>query len=139
MWKICILAIYLIILSIYDFKEKQVPVVALYLGGAVIVLLTVPGLVTGGVAWRRIFGLVPGAFLLLMAVVTRKVGVADGIVLLYIGALLGYQKSVLLFGISLMLFSGVSIILLFLHKVKGHTRLPYLPFLTVALIIQQVI
>lgn len=139
MCKICILAIYLIILSVYDFKEKQVPVVALYLGGAVILLLTVSGLLTGNIVWRQLFGLIPGAFLLLMAAVTRKVGVADGVVLLFIGAILGYQRSMLLFGISLMLFSGISIILLFLHKVKGCTRLPYLPFLTVAFIIQQII
>lgn len=112
---------------------------ALFVGGGGIMLLTVAELFMGKTTWHQMFGMIPGVFLILVAVITGKVGLADGVVLSVIGVIVGYQAIMLLFCISLMLFSFVSIALLLLHKVKGQTRLPYIPFLTVALVVQQII
>lgn len=138
-WKTGILSLYLIILSYFDCKEKQVPIVALYVGGGGIMLLTLMELFAEKSTWQQLLGIIPGIFLIVVAAITKKVGLADGVALSMVGMVIGYTAIMLLFCVSLLLFSIISIALLFLHKVKGHTRLPYIPFLTVALIIQQVI
>lgn len=139
MWKIGLLLLYLLILSRYDYREKQVPVVLLYVGIGAAVLLLVWEIFSGRIVWTRLLGILPGILLLLTAVLTRQVGLADGIVLSIVGVVLGYQAVMLLFCISLMLFCVVTILLLFFRKVNGRAVLPYLPFLTVAVVIQQVI
>lgn len=139
MWKIGLLLLYLLILSRYDYREKQVPVVLLYVGIGAAVLLLVWEIFSGQIVWTRLLGILPGILLLLTAVLTRQVGLADGIVLSIVGVVLGYQAVMLLFCISLMLFCVVTILLLFFRKVNGRAVLPYLPFLTVAVAIQQVI
>lgn len=139
MWKICLLVLYLIILSIYDCKEKQVPVMLLYIGVVAVALISVIELCTGRIVWYQMLGIIPGGFLVLVSIITQKAGLADGIVLGILGVVLGYKAIMLLFCISLIIISFVSILLLLLHKVTGKTRLPYLPFVTAALVIQQMI
>lgn len=136
--EIFILLFYLVILSIYDCREKQVPRVLLFIGVVVTVISLLATVIDGQQLLYRILGLLPGQFLLLVAFATKKAGYADGIVLSVIGMILGYQKAVFLFCISLLLMSLVAVLLLFLHKVNGRTRLPYLPFLTVTYVIQQI-
>ena len=67
----------------------------------------------------------------------QVIDTVDGAVLVVAGAVLGYQRAVLLFCISLMLTAFVSAVLLLLHKVSGKTRIPYLPFMTTAFLIQK--
>lgn len=136
--EIYILLFYLVILSVYDCREKQVPGVLLFIGVVVAVISLLIVVIDGQQVWYRILGLLPGLFLLLVAFVTKKAGYADGIVLAVMGMVLGYQKTMILFCISLLLISVISVLLLFLHKVNGRTRLPYLPFLTVTYVIQQI-
>lgn len=136
--EIYILLFYLVILSVYDCREKQVPGVLLFIGVVVAVISLLIVVIDGQQIWYRILGLLPGLFLLLVAFVTKKAGYADGIVLAVTGMVLGYQKTMILFCISLLLISVISVLLLFLHKVNGRTRLPYLPFLTVTYVIQQI-
>ena len=125
MWKIGLLLLYLLILSRYDYREKQVPVVLLYVGIGAAVLLLVWEIFSGQIVWMRLLGILPGILLLLTAVLTRQVGLADGIVLSIVGVVLGYQAVMLLFCISLMLFCVVTILLLFFRKVNGRAVLPY--------------
>ena len=74
----------------------------------------------------------PGGLLLVTAYVTKKAGYGDGIVLLLLGMALGGDKSLLIFGLSLLLISVWSLILLVFHKAGRNTKIPYLPFLTAA-------
>ena len=130
------LLLYLSILSIYDCREKKVPTVLLYLGIAVAVFLSAAEGITERQIVYQFIGWLPGIFLILAAFATKKAGYADGIVLGIAGAVLGYQRAVILFCVSLLLLSVVSVLLLFLHKVSGKTRIPYLPFLTTAFLMQ---
>lgn len=138
MWKIVFLFLYLLILSVYDYKEKQVPLVLLYVGMAIVTCVSVIDLVKGTTTWVQLLGILPGIILILVAFVTGKAGVADGIVLSIAGAILGHRESWLLFTISLMLILVSSVFLLLLRKINMKARIPYLPFLTVALLLQQV-
>ena len=139
MWKVCLLLFYLLILSRYDYREKRVPAVLLYVGLVAAVLLLAGEMFSGQMTWGYLGGILPGIFLLLVAVITRKAGMADGIVLSIVGVVLGYQDTMLLFCISLLLFCVVAIILLLFRKINSKETIPYLPFLTVAVAIQQVI
>ena len=148
MWKTGILLVYLLILSIFDCRERKVPI-ALLLGGVLGLCLlifvemgcgTVLGEELGRLslrdAWREwLLGALPGVFLVLVAVLTRKAGVADGVVLMEIGICLGYRITLLLLCISLMLMSLLCVPLLLMRRVKRKTELPYLPFLTGALLL----
>ncbi|MBE5884766.1 MAG: hypothetical protein E7291_10240 [Lachnospiraceae bacterium] len=139
MWKVGLLVLYLLILSIYDCREKQVPTASLYAGIVAAVTIFLVELLAGQIALSQILGILPGTLLVCVAAVTRKAGMADGIVLAIMGIALGYQSAMLLLCISLMLFSVTSVLLMFARKVKMKTQIPYLPFLTVALLIQQII
>lgn len=85
-----------------------------------------------------VWGLVPGALLLLMAVVTKKAGVADGIVLLLLSLPLDYRECIVSFVLSFLFMSLVSLLLLVLGKLKGNSKLPYLPFLLAGYIVQMI-
>lgn len=132
-----VLLCYLIILSLYDCREKRVPFVLVCMGIAVAGILSIVKGSNDGQLWHQVMGWLPGIFLILVAFATKKVGYADGCVLVVVGAVLGYQRAVLLFCISLMLTALVSAALLLLHKVSGKTRIPYLPFMTTAFLIQK--
>lgn len=139
MWKIGLLIFYLLILCVYDGKHKQVPVILLYIGVGMVTVLSVIELLNGTFAWLRLFGAFPGILLIIVACVTGKAGVADGIVLSIAGIILGYKEIWLLFCISLMLIFSGSVFLLLLRKIHMNTRMPYIPFMTVALLLQQLL
>ena len=129
---------FILILSVYDCREKQVPVVLLSVGGAVTAILMVVQGLCGQQLLYLLPAVLPGVFLLLVAFVTKKAGYADGIVLILVWAVCGYQEAVLAFAISLFVLALASVLLLLLHKVNGRTRIPYLPFLTAALALQRI-
>lgn len=87
-------------------------------------------------ATELLWGSAPGILLLLMAAMTKKAGLADGIVLLLLGVPLGYHECILSFVLSLLSMSLVSLALLALNKVRGSSKLPYLPFLWIGYIVQ---
>ena len=140
MWKFIVIMAYLTLLSVFDKKEKAVPVRLLFLGGiGCIVMASYEVFVEKmGFMWL-ILGLLPGIFFLLVAWLTKKAGYADGIVLLFLGAVYGYRESVLVLGVSLFLAALLSVVLLIMHKVQRNTKLPYIPFLAVAFLIEQII
>lgn len=90
-------------------------------------------------AAELIWGLAPGALLLLMAVTTKKAGIADGIVLLLLSLPLDYRECIVSFVLSFLIMSFVSLLLLVLNRVKGNSKIPYLPFLLAGYIVQAMV
>lgn len=86
-----------------------------------------------------IIGLMPGLIFLLFAWLTKKVGYGDGWLLLILGFVLGYYQCVTILMISLLLASITAIILLVFYHVKRNTKLPFIPFLTAAICIKEII
>lgn len=134
--KSIILLFYLILLSVFDWRERRVPVILLAAGVA---LATGWGLHTCfyemenliGNLSKLCFGLIPGCILILLAWLTRKVGYGDGIALLTVGMILGYQNCFALLCFSMLLAAVISGIMLLARRVNKYSALPYLPFLTV--------
>lgn len=124
--------IYLGGLSIWDIRERRVPVSPLVAGGALLLLLAINACFKGDLEWTALVGgLLPGAILCLLAGCTHKVGMADGIVVMALGAQYGLWGSLLLLFYSLVPLSVYSLILVVRHKAGKDTHIPYLPFLFV--------
>lgn len=138
---------YLSLLSIFDVREKKVPVIFVAAGiVAVFIVRFYEGVVNDinntnevRLLAEMVLGMVPGIFLLVVAKLTGKAGYGDGAVLLILGILDGYLMCATLLCISLFLMSMFSISLMLLHKVCRNTKLPYLPFLTAAYVCCQLL
>lgn len=128
--KVLLLLLYLLILSVFDIKSQRVPVVLLTIGSMGIVISVLWELmIRRQTLLEAALGVIPGIVFLIIAWLSQKAGYADGIILIWMGALFGYRISVLVFGVSLMLASICSIVLLMLRKVNRQSQLPYIPFL----------
>lgn len=139
MWKFVILSLWLGILAVLDLRWKRIPVWLLAVGGIIMTFVAVDQCAQEIKSTTELFwGLLPGVLLLLMAVATRKAGIADGIVLLLLSMPLDYRECIVSFVLSFLIMSFVSLFLLVLDKVKGNSKLPYLPFLLAGYILQAV-
>lgn len=135
MIRFVIVAVYLFVLSFFDWREKAVPRLLLWVGSLAAAGVLTYGYYERDVQWQRYFAeclaaVIPGMLLLIVSLATKKAGLADGIVFLILGVFLGHQKSMTVFAISLIMaavFSGY--LLLFRRKVKDY-QVPYLPFVT---------
>lgn len=137
MWKFVILSIWLGILTVSDLRWKRVPVWLLVVSGIIMTIMSfvryeweIKGIT------ELFWGWVPGALLLLTALTTKKAGIADGIVLLLLSMSSGYRECIVSFVLSFLFMSFLSLLLLVLGKVKGNSKLPYLPFLLAGYIVQ---
>ena len=134
--------------SIWDIREKKVPVSWLAAGVAAALLWNISGwgrLIAeqGGAAAIGIqicLAAAPGLFLLSASWLTEgAVGVADGWFLIVLGLQLGAVSACfsLIGGILLAgMFSGAG---LFVHKLHRKSRIPLLPFLTAGWLLQQML
>lgn len=121
---------YLGILSFWDYKERQVPVVWLLAGAFLLPGMGMVRCFAGEYSkMEYLAGALPGIMLLIIAWMTQKAGYADGLVLIEVGLYSGYRQSMLLSCFSLLLSAIVSACLLTVRKVNRNTKLPYLPFL----------
>ncbi len=122
--------LYLGVLSIWDLKEKRVPVFPLLTGASILLLPVIESCLRGDVLWGFLIGgLIPGALLIALAKVSGKIGVADGLVVMALGAQCGLRGCLQLLFYSLFSLSVFSVFLLVLRKANCSTRIPYLPFL----------
>lgn len=148
MWKIVFVLIYLMVLSIMDIREKQVPLYLLLVG-----LFLAMAIRTGEgikedeirgemnlirIGWKTLLGLMPGVFFLGVAWVTGKAGKGDGLVLMILGVLTDYRICMVIFSVSLLLVSAFSVCMMALRRIHRKTCLPYIPFLTAAYIGYQI-
>lgn len=130
-------------LSLWDIKKKCIPGVLLFVGFGAGIALNVWRLINCDTNsdgnWEIIINLlkscIPGLLLLLIAFATGKSGYGDGVLLLLLGLLDGFEKCVV---VTLIGFWGIALysgICLVLHKVNRNTKIPFLPFLEVGWII----
>lgn len=118
-------------LSLFDIRYRRVPVWLILLGGTTTVAAGIYGCVSGESNFAEfVWGMIPGAVLLLLAIGTQKAGWADGIVLMLLGGVLGFRQCILAAMLSLVMISVLSALLLVLKKADKGTRIPYIPFLT---------
>ena len=148
-----IIVLYLIILSIYDIRSQRVPVMWLAVGflavfGAVIWEILSVSEASG--SWQELWpalwqelgqkllmGWIPGLLMLGTCLITGRVGSADGWVLMIVGSIVSHGHMMAAFGCSMILIAIVAGVLLISKKAGKNDRLPYLPFLTAAVMLVQ--
>lgn len=131
MWMKLVEGVCLCVMSAEDIRKRTIPLWMLAGCCAALGMYPLWRLArTGGLEVRNVTGaLLPGIVLLAVSVLTHKAGYADGIVLLFLGMACGAERIVQVFLCSLLLMSGVSILLFLGKKVQKTTALPFLPFL----------
>lgn len=126
-------------LSVWDIRRRRVPVWGVLAAGIIAVVGCVNRLLTTGSLISIGLGILPGIFLIILATATKKMGLADGIILCLMGLLDKYSACVITFCIASFAIAIVSIILLATKKVKRNTQLPFIPFLAMGFIVQQIL
>lgn len=157
-----ILVIYLLVLGVYDIRYQKLPLVWMIAGGVMALVsmiwqwytalgmtadtttvitawaVTEAAAETAGgtaVAVNIIKSWLPGLLLSGISKITGKVGNGDGCVLLIVGSILGSRDTYLAFAISLMLAAVWAAGLLIFHKAGRKDRIPYIPFITTAVLL----
>jgi len=126
--------LYLLPAAIEDLKTKQVTFFILAAGIGIAVWNITNRFFTEGA--EAFLGIIPGLIFLGLTIITKnKIGFADGLTLIFIGAVDGYRVCVFSLIIGLMMLSMISIVLLVLKKVKKESQIPFIPFLLLARII----
>lgn len=128
---------YLAVLSVFDWRERKVPLILLESGGICAVICVVYKMIQRPHDFRWLFltallGCVPGVFLLVTARFTGKAGYGDGLALLHVGLFTNYKTSTFLLCLSMLLMSFFSVGAVAVKKAGRSTKVPYLPFLTAA-------
>lgn len=130
MWKEVLTAAWLIPMSAMDIRSRQVPTWMLLLGtAAATAVLAYEGWKGELSVWQICRAVMPGAVLLVIAGLTGRAGFADGIVLLLLGLLAGYEICLTASLGGLFLIALCSGVLLALRRVKRDTKMPFVPFL----------
>lgn len=149
-----ILVIILVVLSVYDVKNRGVPVILIIISAVVAVAYLIfqivyaincretadvtqamAGMVSERSSIKKILitsaaGLIPGIFQLVISFATRKAGIADGILLCIIGAVENYLCGMVTWAVGSLMIALISSVLLGFKKVNRNTKMPYIPFLT---------
>ena len=113
MWILVGMTGWLVVSSVMDIRSRRLPIWMLALGGG----LSVASVLCQESGYVEILrGVMPGLMLLVIAFATKKAGYGDGIVLAFLGMVLGREKGLLLFGLGLFLAAFCSLVLLALRK-----------------------
>lgn len=137
MWKSAVIGFWLIWLAWMDLRKKYVPVWLLAFGGIYVTIMLVIEAWGGKFDGMVLFwSMGPGIVLLGIAILTKKAGWADGVILLFLGIQIGFRACVYSFTLSMLFISIVSLVLLVFKRVRKNTKLPYLPFLCVGYLVQ---
>lgn len=137
MWKFILIALWLMALAGMDIWRKHVPIWLLAIGGIFVTVVSFCNAWNGQFKGRELlWSIAPGIVLLAVAILTKKAGWADGVVLLFLGIVTDFRECILSFTVSILFISVMSLVLLASKKVRKNTKLPYLPFLCAGYLVQ---
>lgn len=123
-----VVAGYLMVVSMIDLRKKTVSWMMLLLGGVLCGLCCLTSGAEGII--NRLFGAGLGLILLIISRVTREaVGRADSILVICLGAVLGFDQCIKMLCISLGLCCICCMVGLSFHVITKKYRIPFIPFL----------
>lgn len=130
--------IYLLGCSVFDFVWKRLPLWIVLTGSVTGIVVGLSQIyIFGQRDWIDVlFGLLPGVCVTGIALVSEDgIGLGDGVVLLIIGLILGMQMTIMAAVIGLLLSTLVGVALLIFKKVGLQTSIPFIPFLTIGVMV----
>lgn len=121
------------IMAIFDWKEKKIPL-------GILILFLVCGVLEMVIdfignhkePWSLLGGLVVGIVLLLLSLGTKKLGIADAVVMLILGGLREFRYATVLLCVASTVAALVALVLILGKKLKPENTIPFLPFLGIA-------
>jgi len=124
--------------AVYDVRTRKIPILLMVAGGILILGITLPMLLAGSGAEglaasavcpaQRLFGLIPGAVMMLAGARHHMIGTGDSILILLYGWGLGFRLLCFFLLASFLCLLPAALISLFvLHRTRKDT-LPYYPF-----------
>lgn len=132
--------VWLLWLGVYDIRYKKVPVWLVAIGFL--------GVITGlGYSWwsgsqrirEIVFGMFPGFVLLGIAMATKQAGWIDGVIVMLLGAAIGWRECFMAVMLGLLLLSVFGLGLLLFKRVSGKTKIPFVPFLLSGYVLAEMI
>jgi leader peptidase (prepilin peptidase) / N-methyltransferase len=128
-----VIACFLGLLAVVDYKKKQVSNIALLIG---LVIVIVNYVVFQPITIISLIGGVLIGFTLLgISYITRqKIGVGDGLLIILLGANLGFEGIILVLLYALTLSALWSAALLIIKKVNRHYTIAFIPFIFISYI-----
>ena len=88
---------------------------------------------------NSIWGLLFGLLLIVFSKLSKQaLGFGDAIVLLVLGVGFGVYRVIYIFMISLIISSVIAIIFFLLKKVGRKTQLPFIPYITIAVMVMMI-
>lgn len=137
MWKLIFIALWLGVLAGIDLRYKKIPYWLLAVSGVIVTCVSVRRICMVGMQdMQLVWSVLPGVGMLLIALVSKKAGWADGIILVLLGVAVGFRVCAFSFALSMLIISVVSLVLLMLKRVGKNTKIPYLPFLWIGYLAQ---
>jgi len=141
--------IVLIYLSVADLKKRAVPIAGLFIAG----IIAAVGMVISTIIeihgtqlfnysgkWLSVvLGMIPGIMVIFLALATKKIGIADGVLLCIIGMIENYISIVIILSIGSFIMALLSIVLLIIKRANRNTKLPFIPFLSLGFLIKQIV
>lgn len=126
--------LFLFIGSIFDLKTRKLPLIFLLFFGGVAVVLMILGF--SKEPTDILARILPGILLLMLGFATREgIGYGDGAAAVILGLLLGWEWCIAAVMAGFFLSTLCAAVLLMLKRVNGKSRIPYIPFLTVGLVV----
>lgn len=139
-WCVMVVSIWLLTMSIVDVRSCRIPLWLLGVGGVVTAFIGVYGCAKSGWSYLDIFGgMLPGGLLFVAGILTKLVGYGDGMVLSAVGMVVGFKDCLLILALALGLAAVCSVVLLVLGRVNRKSCIPFLPFVTMAWFLVEVI
>lgn len=127
-------SIYLTIGSVFDIKTRRIPNIFIYSFSTLILVITL--LSTNLPFNEHLYGLIPGAILLLISKLTKEaIGIGDCLVIALLGFVYGISLHIELLLIVFGLLLITSIMLVVLKKAGRKTSLPMIPFILASFLI----
>lgn len=124
----------LLVCGLWDWKKTEIPIWICGVGAFGI--LGMQAYSNEMAIWEMAAGAAIGLLLLVVGKVTGQIGIGDGIVFMITGIGMGFWNNLLLLWGSLLLMATVSLALILLQKIRWKARLPFLPFVLCAYVIE---
>lgn len=125
-------AAFIAICCIFDIRKKEIPVFIIVAFG--LLSLIAVAIAQKPELYSVLYSLIPGAVMLGLSLCTKEsIGYGDGFVVLVLGVLLGFVECVFVVLAGLFLSAVVGLVLLVFKKVRGKSRMPFMPFLAAGL------
>ncbi len=128
-----ILFLYLLAMSIYDMKRKEIHIGATLLTGIVLAAIRVIQFFREGVSMEMVLGVVPGLLVLILSYATHgKIGMGDGFVMMVCGMVLSLSDNLFLLFFALVMSAVTGAVLMVFRRVKRSYTMPFVPFICVS-------